>query len=58
MNSLLVCEDLPLGLRHLPELLKGDGVVSVQVGLLDGSFYDALQLLLRHLDPQHRPQHL
>lgn len=43
---------------HLPELVEGDGVVFVGVGLLDGSLSDALQLLLRHLQAQHRPQHL
>lgn len=47
-----------VALLHLPELVKGDGVVVVQVGLLDGSVYNALQLLLRHLEPQHRPQNL
>lgn len=43
---------------HLPELVEGDGVVLVGVGLLDGSLSDALQLLLRHLQAEHRPQHL
>lgn len=43
---------------HLPELFEGDGVVLVQVSFLYGSFGDALQLLLRHVTAQHRPQHL
>lgn len=43
---------------HLFELVEGDGVVLVQVRLLDGSLSDALQLLLRHLHLQHQPQHL
>lgn len=43
---------------HLLELVKGDGAVAVEVGLLDGSLGDAPQLLLRHLQAQHGSQHL
>lgn len=45
-------------LQRLPELVEGDGAVLIQVGLLDGSLCDALQLLLRHLQAQHLPQNL
>lgn len=51
--ALTVCYPL----CHLFELVEDDAVF-VQVGLLNGSLSNALQLLLCHLHPQHRSQHL
>lgn len=39
----------------LDEFIKGDGVVSVSVSLLDGPVSDAAQLLVRDVHSHHHP---
>lgn len=42
----------------LNKFIKGNGVIAVGVGLLNGPISDAAQLVIRDVDPDHHPQDL